>query len=618
MTVRELLTKWKIVVDQKDLNKLDRKIRQAKRSFKAAGEEASKAFKIIKTSVKAASIAILAASAAIGVFLQKAGQFEQAQIAFETMLGSATKAAKLLQDITDFAAKTPFQLTGLIESSKRVLAFGFSMEEVLPTLNTLGNIAAGVGRDKLPRLVLALGQVRAATRLRGQELRQFTEAGVPLLEELAKAQGKTEAQITDMIRAGKIGFKDVNQALVNLTSSGGRFFQLMVKQSKSFLGVISNIIDALEVTAIRIGQQLLPDAKKLAITFLDFLTVNRKLIAVKVGEFFKNLVEFVGDLVFVLGRLGKLLKTIADLFGGVNKVLSFTLQLFVFLTSASLLFGLGRLIQIIFKLTKAIRKLGIVALITQAIGLFIPILIGAAFIALLAAIEDVLAFIRGEISLTGRFVGEFNKLVDDLSESWKKLGEFARKVLTDLLLPLRALFNGIDTISEALAAAFEGDFTGVFKALAKGIAETFDPRNIEDFGAALGFDPEERTFRLKGADPKVIREENVRRRREIRQAAIPPSIARPPSIRARAGIFPERTPTFTRIVTPAPAAGVTPAPTQVTNGGNTISININAPITVPAGTRPEVAGEALRKAANEVFSEALRNTRRTLQPEVAF
>uniref|UniRef100_UPI002B1DFA00 tape measure protein n=1 Tax=Pseudomonas atacamensis TaxID=2565368 RepID=UPI002B1DFA00 len=81
------------------------------------------------------------------------------------------------KELTKFAASTPFELKGLETASKQLLAYGFEQKQVLPNLKALGDIAAGVGMDKLPQLILAFGQVKAATRLTGNELRQFTEAG---------------------------------------------------------------------------------------------------------------------------------------------------------------------------------------------------------------------------------------------------------------------------------------------------------------------------------------------------------------------------------------------------------------------------------------------------------
>jgi tape measure domain-containing protein len=185
------------------------------------------------------------ADAAIG----GASDYEQARIAFETMLGSADDARVLLTDISEFAKKTPFDLPGVVQGAKSLLAYGIEADNLLPTLDSLGNIAAGVGRDKLPQLILAFGQVRAAGQLTGAELRQFTEAGVPLLEELAKVTGKTTAQVKKEMEDGAaISFETVEGALRGMSQEGGRFFGLMEKQSKTLGGIWSNIKDGFNQT----------------------------------------------------------------------------------------------------------------------------------------------------------------------------------------------------------------------------------------------------------------------------------------------------------------------------------------------------------------------------------
>lgn len=178
--------------------------------------------------------------------LDTAGNMEQWRVAFDVMLGSADKAKVLLQQISDFAVKTPFELPQVVQGAKSLLAYNVSAEKIIPTFNALGNIAAGVGKEKLPQLILAFGQVKAATRLTGAELRQFTEAGVPLLEILAKQSGKTAAQIKeDMENGAAISFEEVEKALFSMSGEGGKFFNLMEKQSTTFQGTMSNVKDSI-------------------------------------------------------------------------------------------------------------------------------------------------------------------------------------------------------------------------------------------------------------------------------------------------------------------------------------------------------------------------------------
>ncbi|TFB85852.1 hypothetical protein E3O44_12685 [Cryobacterium algoricola] len=176
--------------------------------------------------------------------LTSTGNFEQSRVAFETMLGSADKAQTMLTQISQFAKETPFTLDGVVDASKQLLAYGFAQDEVLPTMRKLGDVAAGVSVP-IGQLTGVYGQVRVAGKLMGQDLLQFTQAGVPLLDYLSQTMHKTTANIKKDMEAG-VGptFKDVQAALEAMTASGSKFGGLMDKQSHTFQGVMSNIGDS--------------------------------------------------------------------------------------------------------------------------------------------------------------------------------------------------------------------------------------------------------------------------------------------------------------------------------------------------------------------------------------
>lgn len=201
----------------------------------------------IQSFASSAMIGITAVTGAIGLIgsqaMSSASDMQQARVAFETMFGSASKASKLMKDMSDFAVKTPFELPQLVDGAKRLAAYGYEAEQMIPTLKMLGDITAGVGKDKFPALILALGQVKARTTLTGAELRQFTETGVPMLDLLAKKFGTTSASVVDMISNSEVTFADVESVLRSTTQEGGRFFDMMAKQASTFGGVASNIKD---------------------------------------------------------------------------------------------------------------------------------------------------------------------------------------------------------------------------------------------------------------------------------------------------------------------------------------------------------------------------------------
>ena len=181
------------------------------------------------------------------------GEFQQLEIAFTTMLGSAEKATTLMAQVTETAATTPFDLKGVANGAKQLLAYGESADTVNETLVRLGNISAGLSLP-LNDLVYLYGTTMVQGRLFTQDVRQFMGRGIPLVQELAKELGKTTDEINNMVTDGEIGFPEVQKVLERLTDSGGMFYNLMEEQSKSLTGEISNLGDAWDMMLNEIGQ----------------------------------------------------------------------------------------------------------------------------------------------------------------------------------------------------------------------------------------------------------------------------------------------------------------------------------------------------------------------------
>ncbi|MPR36630.1 tape measure protein [Salmonirosea aquatica] len=206
--------------------------------------------------------------------LDAAGNMQQFQISLEVMLQSKSKADKLMAEVIEFTKKTPFTLEQTQEATNRLLAYGVASEEVIRTLNSLGNIAAAVGTEKLPQLILAFGQVKAAGHLTGAELRQFQEAGVNMLEALSAATGKSVSTIQKDISKGIISFADVQKALFSLGEEGGRFAGLMVRQSTTITGQLSNLSDSIYQFFARLGNSrtgLIADVTGALQDFFDWM-----------------------------------------------------------------------------------------------------------------------------------------------------------------------------------------------------------------------------------------------------------------------------------------------------------------------------------------------------------
>ncbi|MGE5611145.1 MAG: tape measure protein, partial [Bacillota bacterium] len=190
----------------------------------------------------------------LGIWAVKlAADAEQAKVSFTTMLGSAEAAKALMAQINSFAAATPFQTTELIDASKKLLAFGVSSDQVIPSLRTLGDIAAGLNIP-LGDLAEIYGKARVQGRLMAEDINQLTGRGIPVIAEFAKQFGVTEGEVKKLVEQGQIGFPNLQRALVSLTSEGGKFSGLMEAQSQTVSGLWSTLQDSITLNVTRIGE----------------------------------------------------------------------------------------------------------------------------------------------------------------------------------------------------------------------------------------------------------------------------------------------------------------------------------------------------------------------------
>ena len=189
-----------------------------------------------------------------------ADNLEQAKNAFTTMLWSSKQAETMLQNLSDFAAKTPFELPEVRQNAKQLLAMGVSAENVIPTLKALWDVASWTGAD-MSRLAMNYGQVITQGKLTSRELKDFLVNGVPILDELAKNAGKSKEEIQNMISSGQISANDVTRAFETMTSEGGKFADMMATQSSTLSGQWSNFQDQLSQIGEKIWVWLLDNLK---------------------------------------------------------------------------------------------------------------------------------------------------------------------------------------------------------------------------------------------------------------------------------------------------------------------------------------------------------------------
>lgn len=182
------------------------------------------------------------------------GEFQQLEIAFSTMLGSAEQADKLMSQLIKTAATTPFGMSDIANSAKQLLAYGVEADKVNDTLIRLGDIAAGLSIP-INDLAYLYGTTMVQGRMYAQDLNQFLGRGIPLADELAKQFNVSTAEVKELVSAGKVGFPEVEQAIISMTSEGSKFGGLMAAQSQTITGQISNIEDSIEQMFNELGKQ---------------------------------------------------------------------------------------------------------------------------------------------------------------------------------------------------------------------------------------------------------------------------------------------------------------------------------------------------------------------------
>lgn len=209
--------------------------------------DAGSALSSLGDKVMPVSAALIGGATAAGTFaLKTASAAETSEMAFTTMLGSAEDARDMLETLSDFAAKTPFELSGLTTATQQLLAYGFAAEDVIPMLTAVGDATAalGTGQAGIESVTRALGQMQTRGKVAADEMLQLTEAGIPAWEYLAEAIGTDTAGAMEAVSAGAVDAQTGINALV--AGMENDFGGMMEEQSKTVEGLMSNLTDAIE------------------------------------------------------------------------------------------------------------------------------------------------------------------------------------------------------------------------------------------------------------------------------------------------------------------------------------------------------------------------------------
>lgn len=222
------------------------------------------------TSVLGGLAAQLGFSGIIGTIqnaIGKAADTESIEMAFKSLVGNADLAKSTLDDLRQFAVSTPFEMPQILEAAKSMIAYGQSAETIVPTMQQLGDVASALNIP-LSSLTYLYGTLKSSGRVMTVDMRQFANRGIPIWIETAKVigmvsketkqlTGSQSAQLQEMVTKGKITFPMIEQAFKNMTSEGGRFFNMMEDQSKTFWGIVSNLKDSVGLLMADIGKEII-------------------------------------------------------------------------------------------------------------------------------------------------------------------------------------------------------------------------------------------------------------------------------------------------------------------------------------------------------------------------
>lgn len=207
----------------------------------------------------ASAFSIQAIRGYINQMIKVRGEFELQQRSLQAILQNKDAADELWQKTIDLAVRSPFRVKELVTYTKQLAAYRIESDKLFETNKMLADVSAGLGVD-MSRLILAFGQVRSASFLRGTELRQFTEAGIPMLEELAKYFTELEGRavsvgdVFERISKRMVSFADVEEVFKRITSEGGTFYRMQEIQAETLRGQISNLKDSVDIMLNDMGK----------------------------------------------------------------------------------------------------------------------------------------------------------------------------------------------------------------------------------------------------------------------------------------------------------------------------------------------------------------------------
>ena len=366
--------------------------------------------------------------AGIGAITKLGMEAENSAIAFEVLLGSGEKASKMLAEITEMGAKTPFEKMDLQNAAQTMLNFGVAEEKVLRYMQQLGDIAAG-DRQKFQSLALVFGQVSSAGKLSGQDLLQFINAGFNPLKELQEMTGKSYEELQNVMSKGQISADMVAAAMKRATSEGGKFYQMMDKMSATTGGRISTVIDSIKERTAKMFEYIAPLIAK----FLELVDA----IIPPIFTAFEKVVSAVSTVIQWFLKYQDVLKYVGIAVGTFYTIIKAkTIALYA-------LVGVIKIVTVVTEAWATITKVLNVLFVSSPIG-WIALAIGG----LAAAV----------VYCWDKFVG-FRAFILGMWDTFKQFGKI---IYESVIIRFYEIINSVKSLSLAFKKLFSGDFAGAY------------------------------------------------------------------------------------------------------------------------------------------------------------
>ncbi len=378
--------------------------------------------------------------AGIGAITKLGAQAEMTSTAFRVLVGDEQKAADVLRQINDFAAATPFTKLDLEKAAQTMLNFGVKSDNVMTTLKQLGDISMG-DSQKLDSLALVFGQVSAATKMSGQDLMQFINAGFNPLKELAAMTGKSYEELQEVMSKGGIKTEDVAAAIAHATQVGGQFHGMMDATAQTLSGKWSTAIGQIQQQAVAVYEQIQPAI----LAAVDLFSGLANAVMSVVG-FFVDWIDVIG---IVAGAVG----------AGVVVLNGARIA-----TAAYAIVTQG--------VTMATTAWTAAQAALNAVMAMNPFVLVAAVVAALTV---------AVVACWNKFAG-FRAFVLTMWDTLKGLGNIIKDYLIDRI---KTFMSGIGKLGAALAKLFDGDFKGAWASAVDGVKDLTGITSAEKAAGAV-------------------------------------------------------------------------------------------------------------------------------------